>query len=209
MKKLLLFPLLLLASPAVAEPFTYTPKDCEFQITFPEKPFTETKCNKDGKTGEKSCTDIVSFTKAVGKTSSTNFRISCSSVAPADIAKFTPEIIEATLKEVVKASGYDPLEIHSDEDNGYKNASTISFAVRNDLPVIYNGQIWMGKKSMFTLEAEMRGEPHPEVEKTFAEILRSAHPNDVTPAPLKNAAENPKLPAAKTDAKKQAIEKKK
>ena len=52
-----------------------------------------------------------------------------------------------------------------------------------------------------------------EFEKTFAEILRSAHPNDVTPAPLKNTAEKStektKLPAAKTDTKKQAIEKKK
>jgi len=187
MKSLLIFSsILALSSPAMAAPFTYAPKDCEFQITFPEKPFIETKCAANGK----ECSEIVTYTKAIGAESSTNFRVSCNPISANDITKYTPSILEETLKQMVKSNGLEPYDTQSGEKDGYKNASTLSLSQRDTKPLIYNGQIWAGEKSLFTLEAEMVGSQNNEIEKIFAEILKNTYPKDhppvIKPADKKN-----------------------
>jgi len=199
MKKFLI-PLILISSPALAEPFTYAPKECEFQITFPEKPFIETKCANEGK----DCTEIVTYTKAVGANSSTNFRVSCNPLSNAESDKYTPAILEETLKQMSKSAGLEPYDTQSSEDNGYKKAATLSLTERDGKALIYNGQIWAGGKSIFTLEAEMLLEAkmpneknndeikkinntvqktNDEIQKIFADILRGTYPKDNPPHP--------------------------
>lgn len=169
--------LLTIASPALAEPFTYAPEYCEFQITFPEKPFIEKKCGKS----VTDCAEVATYTKAIGTTSSTNFRVTCNPLTPSEIEKYTTTIIEETLKQLVTSNNLIPYDSQSSEKDGYKNSSTISLSMRDEKPVIYNAQIWLGKKSMFTLEGEMVGEENDDIQATFAEILRNTYPKDKKP----------------------------
>ncbi len=171
--------LALISSPAMAAPFTYAPEECEFQITFPEKPFIEKKCAADGK----DCSEIVTYTKAIGSDSSTNFRISCNAISATDITKYTPAILEETLKQMSKSAGLQPYDTQSSDEKGYKKASSLSLSERNGKPLIYNGQIWAGKKSLFTMEAEMVGPQNNEIEKIFADIMKNTYPKDLPPTP--------------------------
>ncbi|OFW87347.1 MAG: hypothetical protein A3B66_08255 [Alphaproteobacteria bacterium RIFCSPHIGHO2_02_FULL_46_13] len=166
-----------LASPAFAAPYTYGPENCEFQVTFPEKPFIEKKC---GQTAN-DCTEVATYTKAVGADSSTNFRVSCNPLAASEIQKYTPAIIEETLKQLVKSNNLTPYNSQSSDADGYKSASSIALSERDGKPLIYNGQIWIGKKSMFTVEAEMVGSTNSEVEKTFVGIMKNMYPKDRPP----------------------------
>jgi len=175
MKHFIFASLFLLSTPALAAPFTYAPESCEFQITFPEKPFIEKKCGSN----VKDCAEIVSYTKTMGGNSSTNFRVTCTSLSLSDAKKYTPEIIEETLKQLAKSNNLIPYDAQSFEKDGYRNSSTISLSERDGKPLIYNGQIWVGKTSMLTIEAELLGEQNNVTEKTFADILRGAHPKDV------------------------------
>lgn len=190
MKNILLFcSALALSSTAWAAPYTYSPADCEFQTTFPEKPFIEKKCGQNAN----NCTEVASFTKAVGADSSTNFRVTCNPISATEAAKYTPEIIEETLNQLVKSNNLVPYNAQSAEKDGYKNASAISLSQRDGKSLIYNGQIWMGKTSMFTIEAEMVGSQNDEVEKTFANIMKNTYPKNrppvaETPAPAKEEA---------------------
>lgn len=194
MKKFLI-PLLLASSPALSAPFTYGPESCEFQITFPEKPFIETKCSADGK----DCAEIVTYTKAIGSSASTNFRISCNPATKGELEKYTPEILEKTLKQMSKSAGLEPYDTRSSDDNGYKKASSLSLSERDGKAIIYNGQIWVGKTSIFTLEAEMLGEKNDEIQQIFADILRDTYPKDSPPKPK---AKTEVKAEVKTDAKK-------
>ena len=61
---------------ANATPYVYSPEHCEVSITFPEKPYMQNKCT--GVDANKSCTEIVTFTKTIAETaSSINFRVTC------------------------------------------------------------------------------------------------------------------------------------
>lgn len=186
MKKVLLFwctlsPTLVLAAQPVTPPFTYAPETCEFQITFPEKPFIENKCTQNTKTATTDCVEVVTFTKAVGIDSSTHFRVTCNKLDSEAVKTYTPEIIEETVSQLAKSNHLIPYDIKSDESNGYKNASILSLSERDGKSLIYNAQIWIGKKSMFTLEAEMLGASNEDIQSTFADILRNTYPKDNPP----------------------------
>ena len=161
-------------SPTMAAPFTYAPKHCEFQITFPEKPFIEQKCGQKAD----SCTEVVSFTKAVGNDASTNFRVTCNALKPAEIETYSQPIVEETLLQLVKSAQLTPYDVVSDNKGAYTSSSILSIGERDGRPIIYNAQIWMGSKSMFTIEAEMLGNKNDIIEKTFADILKSTFPKD-------------------------------
>jgi hypothetical protein len=176
--KKFILPLLLLASPVSAEPFTYGPEDCEFQITFPEKPFIEKKCGQN----VTDCAVVATYTKAVGSSSSTNFRVSCSPLNPTEAEKYTPPVIEETLKQLVKSNNLITYDLQSSKNDGYKSASAISLSQRDDKPLIYNAQIWVGKSSIFTIEGEMAGDNNDIVQETFATILRNTYAKDRQPA---------------------------
>jgi len=51
---------------------------------------------------------------------------------------------------------------------------------------MYSGQIWIGEKSLFTLEANMKGPQEKSVEETFVSILRETYPKDLKIEDTKN-----------------------
>lgn len=157
---------------AQAEPYVYSPEHCEVSITFPEKPYMQNKCT--GVDANKNCTEVVTFTKTLPESaSSLNFRVTCHTDNSAELEKFTPAIMEETLRKMITDSNLEPFNIISSEADGFKKASSISVGEKNGKTDIYSGQIWIGKSSIFTLEAEMLGPKSDVLEKTFADILKN------------------------------------
>lgn len=160
--------------PAFAEPFTYAPAGCDMQITFPEKPFIETKCLNSG--DKQDCTDVVTFKKVVPPAASTDFRVTCVPYSKEELATYTTPVVEKTLEKLLSDQGLEAYDIASREVDGVRRSTTMSVGSKDDVPYIYTAQIWIGKGSMFTLEGSMKGEKNDKVEATFADILKKTHP---------------------------------
>ncbi len=171
---------MILASPAMAEPFTYAPDGCEITSTFPEKPFFQTKCS--GPENARDCSEIVTYTKTdIATGSSINFRLSCRVEEAAELEKYTPEIVEETLRQMITSAGLEPYNIVSNAEDGFRKSSALSIGEKGGKEEILSGQIWIGKSSMFTLEAGMLGPKNEKLETIFADILRNTHAKNMVP----------------------------
>lgn len=182
--RLLLTAALLLAPvPALAEPFTYEPETCEFKITFPEKPLIEQKCT-DGE--KKICSEIVTYTKVTSADTSVNFRITCNKLDEKEVARYTPEVMQETVKQLLTDANLEGELPKAYTRDGYKVAAAVSTGMRGDREILYTAQLWMGKDSMFTLEGDMSGPQAEATDKLFTEILGSMHSKT---QPVKKPAE--------------------
>ena len=170
------------ASPALAEPYTYAPDGCEITTTFPEKPFFQTKCT--GPENARDCAEIVTYTKTDTEAgASVNFRMSCRVQDQTELNKYTPEIVEETLRQMITSAGLEPFNIVSKAEDGFRKTSAISIGEKAGKADIFSGQIWIGKSSMFTLEAEMIGPKNDKLEAVFADVLRNTHAKNMVPLP--------------------------
>lgn len=172
-----------LATPALAEPFTYGPEECEFQTTFPEKPFIQKKCAPSSETNSTNCAEVVTYTKALGSDASTDFRITCQPISEKEREQYSSAILEETLKKMSKDKGLDVYASHAEDKGNYHTATALSLSEKDAKPLMYSSQLWVGKKSMFTVESEIIGNKNPEIEKIFADILKQTYPKDSPPPP--------------------------
>lgn len=175
-----------MASPALAEPFTYAPEHCEFQIAFPEKPYIEQKCT----TGDtKVCAEVLTYTRVINAESSVNVRVTCKVENEKELVKYTPEIMKETIKQMTSQAKMDVETISTDEIQGYKTAAAVNVGERGGREIMYTAQIWIGKTSLFTLEADMTGPQEPKADEVFTDILKSMKPKD-----LKASVDKPATP---------------
>ena len=183
MKKILICTLLVCGFGATAQatPFTYAPPSCDFEVTFPEKPFIEEKC---GKSEDKSCDEVVTYTQMTDA-SSLDFRITCNKDDPKKLSAIKPGDLKATAEEMAKNAGVKTFA--SDNalvDNKFKTAVALATGVRGGRDVIYTGQIWIGESSAMTLEGEMLGPENKKINDLYSQILKSVKPKgapDVRP----------------------------
>lgn len=173
-------PLLLLSFPALAEPFTYAPPHCDFTITFPEKPFIEEKCTSD-KT--KTCEEVLTYTQMAGP-ASLNFRVTCLKEDPKILATYKTTNLTSTLDDMVKDTGLTSYGADAAEmENGIKTAVNLAGGIRNDREVVYTGQVWLGKNSIFSLEGEMSGPEDKKINEVYTQILKSVMPKKTKAEP--------------------------
>lgn len=166
-------PLLLLSFPAAAEPFTYAPPHCDFTITFPEKPFIEEKCTSDK---AKACDEVLTYTQMAGP-ASLNFRVTCIKDDPKILATYKTTNLTSTLDDMVKDTGLTSYGADAAEmENGIKTAVNLAGGIRNDREVVYTGQVWLGKNSIFSLEGEMSGPEDKKINEVYTQILKSVMP---------------------------------
>lgn len=161
------------ASTVHAEEYTYAPKACEFQITFPEKPYMVEKCA--GLNEKKKCVEVVTYKKILPPDASVDIRLTCEKVDEENPESKTKDYSELTLKSLLRDKNYEAYDLNSevsDKDNVTRSTS-LSIGVQNDVPYIYSGQVWIGKQSLLTVESTMKGEKNDEIDKIFAEILKS------------------------------------
>lgn len=169
--------LLMFSAAAQAEPFTYAPAQCEFKITFPEKPFIEEKCSGPDK---QKCDEVVTFTKT-SDASSVNFRVTCLKEDPKILETYTHDALASSLDTMVKDAGLTSFAKDSATIDGYiKSAVNLAAGARNDREIVYTGQIWTGRNSILNMEGEMAGPQNKQIDDLYSEILKSIGPKKPT-----------------------------
>lgn len=168
-----------------AEPFIYAPENCDMRVGFPEKPIIEKKCVTHAEKQE--CTDVVTYKKIAPPQSSVTFRITCVEYPKSELATYTPEIVEKTLNKLLKDQGLEPFDIQSETVDNMQRSTSMSIGTDDEgIAYMYSGQIWIGQKSLFTLEGNMKGPQEKSVEETFVSILRETYPKDLKVEDTKN-----------------------
>jgi hypothetical protein len=183
MKRLLLL-LLLIPSPALAEDAvvkeaeklggtTYAPDYCEFTASFPAQAYVTRKC-EDAE--QKSCYDLVSFTKVFDMAATVQVDIICNPSTEAMFNQLTTEVMETTVKAMTKDSVIEAYNVSSRDGETFRHAGLLGKGRYGVQESIYIAQLWSGKKSMMSVEAQLIGEPIEAADDMFAEILRSIGP---------------------------------
>lgn len=168
--KYILALLVLGSTPALAEPFTYSPEGCEFTITFPSEPYETRKCNPDD---PKQCHNVVTFTKVFDLAATLNLSVVCNPAEKDMFERYSGDVMKTTLIAMAGRGRLEEFETGYDEKPGVKMANILGYGKKDDQDLIYNGQLWIGKKSMFSLEADITGDYVTGADEMFAQILQS------------------------------------
>ncbi len=160
----------LFSAPALAEPYTYSPEGCEFTITFPSEPFTGRKCNPDN---PDQCHDVVTFTKVFDVTASLNLSVICNPAEENMYERYSGDVMKTTLIAMAGRDKLEESETGFNEQPEFKMAYILGYGKKAGQDLIYNGQLWIGKKSVFSLEADIAGDYVDGADTMFAQILQS------------------------------------
>ena len=150
---------------------TYSPDFCEFEITFPDDPYTVRRC-EDPQTKER-CFDLVSYTQVYEMASTVNFRVICNPVDESVYDDYSVDVMEATLQAMTKDSMVEGHRSSVREEEHFKQAGLVGEGKVGKMPTIYIAQLWIGKHSAFTVEAELIGQAHDTADKLFSDILKT------------------------------------
>lgn len=176
---------LILATSARAEPYTYKPEGCAFEITFPSQPETVERCNSYL---PDRCELMTNFTHVFDLTATLNFFVTCKMVDETVYSDFTQDIMRTTL--IARAGNrLETFETYFDARDDYKTAALLGAgnSPNGKDMMMYMSQLWIGKESILTVESELIGPQHEDAERMFAAILQSIQHS--ASAPDKNIRE--------------------
>jgi hypothetical protein len=169
------------------KPSTYSPDYCEFSATFPSDPFISQHCDTD--TPDK-CYKQISYTQVFDMESTITFHVICSPITKDIFDHYSAEVMSATLRAMTKHSVVKTFDTSFRTEEGYKQAGLVGEGEAGSLPTVYLAQLWIGKQSAFSVEAEMIGTAHEKADKLFSEVLKSVH--YLTPEEMAAKAPEPK-----------------
>lgn len=162
----------------VAQETTYSPDYCEFSITFPGEPYHVRRCEKDN---PGSCYNLVSYTQVYELSTTVNFRVICNPASEDIYAHYDENVMKATLRAMTKKSVVDEYQTSFREEERYKQAGLVGEGQAGKWQTLFIAQLWVGKASIFSVEAELIGEPFEAPDKLFADILKSVLYKKSTP----------------------------
>ncbi len=194
--------MLLITAPATAQDsdadgYTYSPDGCEFEITFPEEPYTVNRCHD--KMSDK-CQLMSSYTRVFDLDATVNFYLTCEPTSQSRRQEFTPDLLRTSLLARPRVSRLEVYDINlKDTDEAMMSALVGAgpSPVGND-NMIYIAQIWVGDESILSLEGELIGDNTVAADQLFADILRSLRHkdwDDSTPAITDTADDTNTTPA--------------
>lgn len=166
-----LLAIILLAGTAqAAEPFTYAPDHCDFQATFPEAPHTSRLCEAEN---EDRCYDLVSFTRTYEVAATVNVRVICNPVQPGVKDRYTEDVAKAAVKAMAEKNNLTEYRTSFRSEAAVNQAGLVGEGLVGNDPKIYIAQLWVGEKSVMSVEAEIIGQAFEDADKLFAEVLKS------------------------------------
>lgn len=188
MKKILLAALMLMSFPAFAQApeitpkvekpkinvppmtHTYSPDYCEFSASFPDEPYKVQECEDPEKT---KCFEQVSYTQVYDLSSTVALRVVCNPSPPEIYKDYTAEVLGLTLKGMTQNNYVETINDTFREEDGYKHAGLVAQGIEGRSDKIYIAQMWIGRQSVLTLEAEMVGEPNDAGDALFSKLLEN------------------------------------
>lgn len=170
----LLTALIIFSFPAYAEEeeksVIYQPEGCEFAITFPDEPYSSQRCNPGNPT---QCSDFTSFTKVFGIEATVNFTVSCYPANENMYEQYSEEVMQATLKAMLSDQNLDIVETDSQTLPYAKQAVALGTGRIGNSDRLFSAQLWIGKKSVYTIEAELVGKQLDIADEMFMDIIGS------------------------------------
>lgn len=150
-------------------PARYAPDFCDFEITFPEKPTLTQKCIPDG-----DCYQMQVYTMVYGMASSIDVSANCTPSTAQNYERYTQPVMKAALAGMVDDKNLDDYDINFSQEEGFRNAAVSGTGTKGASGKIYTGQIWVGKNSVFTVQAELVGDSaFKQADDQFSNILKS------------------------------------
>lgn len=144
------------------------PDYCDFEITFPEEPHISQKCiEKDA------CFEQYSYTMVYDLQTTVDISAICNPSPAADYDRYKQNVMKAALNGMIDEKGLDDHSLRFDQQKEYRSAGVTGTGKTGAQDKIYSGQLWVGKNSIFTVQAELIGAAHPVADKSFSDILRS------------------------------------
>jgi DNA polymerase II small subunit/DNA polymerase delta subunit B len=194
----LLFALPALAAdtvPASVPGVEYSPEYCEFTARFPEEPYRLSYC-PNPKSPEK-CYEQASYTQVFELSSTVRLKVACTPSSEDLYTQYSPEVMQATLRGMTRRKYVKEIDHSQREGDGYKEAGLVAQGAEGRSDKIYIAQLWIGRHSVMTVEAEMIGETVDSADALLSSLL-----NGVRYTGVKASSEDTAPEAAKTDAKK-------
>lgn len=167
--------------------FKYAPDFCDFEIVFPEAPLKAMKCLPDGD----QCYELNSYTMVYDLQTTVDVSVTCNPSTPAAYERYNESVMKAALTGMVSDRDLETHNIQFKQEKEYRNAALTGTGTTGRQDKIYSAQMWIGKNSVFTVQAELIGNAHPAADKTFSDILRSIQ--------VKGGAQLPPEPEAKAN----------
>lgn len=152
---------------------TYAPSFCDFEVSFPDAPYTSRRCDANN---PDNCYNIVSYTKVFDMASTVNFRIVCNPISQEVYEAYSPDILKATLRAMTKQSVVDEFNSSYREEETYKQAGLVGEGMSGRTPTVYIAQLWVGQNSALSVEAELIGESSEDADKLLSDVLKSVGP---------------------------------
>lgn len=179
-----------------AAEYTYQPEGCEFRMTFPEKPTTGTKCNPDN---EAQCHQVSTYNETFALDSALRVTVTCNPAEKNMLERYSGEVMEFTLETMARNSKTKNLETGFTDHGDVKQAVLLgSDELEDGTERVYMAQLWIGKKSVFTVEGEVKGAANPTADTIFSDIMKSVRHESWDQSPEK-PAESEEKPEEKED----------
>lgn len=154
------------------EPVIYSPEHCEFSVTFPSEPHQENRCEDESR---EKCYNLVSYTQVFDMAATVGVHVICNPATEDLYNNYSGAVMEATVRAMTEKSVVKTFDTSFREEDGYKQAGLVGEGKTGMIPTVYIAQLWIGKKSVMSVEAEMTGEAYEEADKLFSTILKSVH----------------------------------
>ncbi len=164
----------------VENPARFAPDFCDFEITFPEAPAIAKKCVPGNQ-----CYDVNSYTMVYDLQTTVDVSVTCNPSTPAAYDKYTQGVMKAALAGMVDERNLSDYDVGFDQQENFKNASLSGTGTTGQSGKIYTAQLWIGKNSVFTVQAELVGTAHPKADEVFRDILASIKTKDGKQLPKK------------------------
>lgn len=186
-----------------AADYTYAPDDCDFHMTFPEQPAKGKACDAKN---PKDCHLVSTYTKIFDVSTGLRINVTCGPAEKNMLQKYDGKVMEYTLAAISKEH-IDPAASQAAfEDHGTAKQAILMGSKKQEdgSETVYMSQLWIGQKSVMTIEGEVTGTPLPEADNLFAQIMKSVTFTSASgPAAAKpdTAAANNAKPVEKSEQK--------
>lgn len=174
--------------PLHAADMTYIPEGCEFRMTLPEAPSTAEACNPDN---PKECYRTGRFTRVYALDSVLKISTTCNNAEQGMMDRYSGEVMAFTLKTMSKGKVDEPESGY--QEFAYAKQALIMGGKKLDdgAETLYMAQLWIGKKSVFTVEGEVTGAANDEADALFTAIMASIRHESLDQAQDKKSALKP------------------
>jgi hypothetical protein len=160
----------LATAPVSAADYSYAPENCEFRMTFPGEPYKTRRCQADA---PDVCRDMTSYTKVFGIDATVNVNVTCNKAEDKMYERYSGDVMQATLAAIMGENHLEDYQTGYQEFDVAKQAVLMGMGKTGSSDKIFIAQLWIGHKSVLSVEAELVGGPLEEADKMFSDILHS------------------------------------